>query len=244
MMEQIVITDVTRMYSGYVCVAGYDSNGRCVRLSTLRIHEQDILDAGHQPILFPGAKVECQLLENLPDPPHTEDFKFDPATLRLAGRVDAKQWQAVLDRSSFTSVSDIFELPISDDHGHYIRDGDGPRSIGTVRPRGIAKASYSAGAEGNWDYRLGFYDFVGVFYRLKITDLTWHAYGDSLRSPEQEPAAIADQLTRLLKTRRVYLRIGLSRKWAKFPGRCYLQINGIHTFPDYLQGKTFADYRP
>ncbi|MCS6910134.1 MAG: hypothetical protein NZM11_06140 [Anaerolineales bacterium] len=27
----------------------------------------------------------------------------------------------------------------------------------------------------------------------------------------------------------------------KFPGRCFLQITAIHTFPDYLQGKTFAD---
>jgi hypothetical protein len=25
---------------------------------------------------------------------------------------------------------------------------------------------------------------------------------------------------------------------------CYLQVNGIYTFPDYLEGKCFADFLP
>jgi hypothetical protein len=76
------------------------------------------------------------------------------------------------------------------------------------------------------------------------TDLTWNAYCESLRGPHCEPPAIAARLTQILKTRPVYLRIGLSRKWVKNPGRCYLQLNGIYTFPDYLDGHTFADLRP
>jgi hypothetical protein len=31
--------------------------------------------------------------------------------------------------------------------------------------------------------------------------------------------------------------------WQKFPERCYLQITGIYTFPDYLKGRTFIDFR-
>jgi hypothetical protein len=38
------------------------------------------------------------------------------------------------------------------------------------------------------------------------------------------------------------LRIGLARLWEKFPDRCYLQITGIYTFPDYLRGRTFTDF--
>jgi len=30
----------------------------------------------------------------------------------------------------------------------------------------------------------------------------------------------------------------------RVPDRCYLQITGIYTFPDYLDGKTFLDLRP
>jgi ATP-dependent DNA helicase RecQ len=40
----------------------------------------------------------------------------------------------------------------------------------------------------------------------------------------------------------VVLRIGLTRHWDAYPDRCFLQITGIHTFPDYLEGQTFADF--
>lgn len=40
----------------------------------------------------------------------------------------------------------------------------------------------------------------------------------------------------------VYLRIGLARGWKKYPDRCFLQITGVYTFPDYLDGKIFADF--
>jgi hypothetical protein len=243
MIEELMITDLTRMYGGHVCVAGYAHNWQCVRLASPRLHELDVVADG-KPIAFPAAVVECDLHENLPDPPHTEDFSFDPYSLRLVRRLDGPAWQAALDRLLFDSVSGIFEQPIIDDQGRYVADGVGPRSIGTIRPRGISKATYSAGVDGTWSYRLGFYDHAGKFYQLKITDLTWNAYCDSLRAPEREPKDIAFSLTQMLKSRRVYLRIGLSRKWAKFPGRCYLQINGIYTFPDYLQGMTFAGLRP
>jgi hypothetical protein len=48
----------------------------------------------------------------------------------------------------------------------------------------------------------------------------------------------------LFKKNTIYLRIGLSRGWQKYPDRCYLQVNGVFTFPDYLDGKTFLDYAP
>ena len=243
MKQELIITDLTRMSGGHVCVAGYAHNGQGIRLAAPRLHEVDIAVDG-KPIAFPAAVVECDLIDHLPDPPHTEDFSFDPYSLQLLRRLQGATWQAALDRLLFGSVGDIFEQPITNDSGYYIQDGNGARSIGTILPRGIAAATYSAGEDGTWTYRLGFYDQAGQFYRLKITDLTLNAYCGSLRGPDHEPKDIAARLTQLLKSRRVYLRIGLSRKWAKFPGRCYLQLNGIYTFPDYLDGMTFADFRP
>ena len=242
MSEQVIITDFTRMAGGHVCVAGYTHAGQAVRLSWPRVLERDLFKGG-PPAAFPSAVVECDLIENLPQPPHTEDFSYDPASLRFVRRLEGKAWQAALDRLLFDNVGSIFEQPIIADQGHYIQDGAGPRSIGTIRPRGISKATYSAGEDDNWSYRLGFYDQAGQFYRLKITDLTWNAYCESLRTPDREPKDIAVNLTQLLRSRQVYLRIGLSRKWAKFPDRCYLQVNGVYPFPDYLPGKTFADLR-
>jgi hypothetical protein len=46
----------------------------------------------------------------------------------------------------------------------------------------------------------------------------------------------------------VYLRIGLARHWhpdhEQPKNRCYLQITGVYTFPDYLGGRCFADFPP
>jgi len=54
------------------------------------------------------------------------------------------------------------------------------------------------------------------------------------------------KLTNILKgIERIYLRLGLARPFKKSAAdepRCYLQVTGVHTFPDYLQGKTFADF--
>ena len=228
------------MAGGYVCVAGYAEDGAAIRLATPRIHEVQLV-AGGQPIIFPSAIIECDGLDPVPQPPHTEDYRYSPASIKFVRRLTPAEWLTRLNGLLFGSVASIFEQSIFDDHGHYIADGAGPRSIGTIRPRGIAKITYAQGIEGTWDFRLGFYDQSGAFYRLKITDFTLHLYGDSLRGPGREAQAIAAELTQLLKRRQVYLRIGLARKWAKFPDRCYLQLNAFYTFPDYLDGKTFAD---
>jgi len=243
MNQELAVTDLTRMSAGFVCVAGYTHGGEPIRLAAPRLHEVDIAAEG-KPIVFPGAVVTCDLLEHLPDPPHTEDHSFDRYSLRLVRRLQGSAWQTVLEHSLFDSASDIFEQPIVHDSGYYIQEGNGARSVGTLQPRGMAQATYAIGEDGTWTYRVGFYDQAGQFYRLKVTDLTWNAYCESLRGPDLEPQAIAARLTQLLKSQRVSLRIGLSRKWAKNPGRCYLQLNGIYTFPDYLEGLTFLDLRP
>jgi len=79
---------------------------------------------------------------------------------------------------------------------------------------------------------------------LSVTDLAWRYYCDRKREQGGEPGEICSRLTSALKSSMVFLRIGLARGWEKFPDRCYLQITGVHTVPDYLQGKTFADLGP
>ena len=77
-----------------------------------------------------------------------------------------------------------------------------------------------------------------------VTDLAWRYYCDRRRDEGTSPQAIARALATALRSRQVYLRIGLARGWDKFPDRCYLQITGVYTFPDYLEGRTFADLAP
>jgi hypothetical protein len=240
MKRTITITDLTRMYGGYVCVAGQAEDGEWVRLSAPRPHELEVVVDGRG-VLCPMSVVECNVLRHEPEPPHTEDYRYDPASILWLRRLPVEDWRKVLAGACFESAAEIFEQPINDDHGHYILDGSGPRSLGSLKPAAIHRVSYGPGAEGNWDYRLSFSDGTGARYALKITDYTWHRYCDARRERGEEPGTIASALTTSLRGREVFLRLGLSRKWAKFPGRCYLQINGVHTFPDYLEGRTIAE---
>ena len=76
-----------------------------------------------------------------------------------------------------------------------------------------------------------------------MTDLAFRHYLTHLVTVEgRSPEECAAELTATLQTTRVYVRIGLARRWERFPERCYLQITGVYSFPDYLGGRCFADF--
>lgn len=243
MKVKLVITDLTRMQRGMVCIAGYSEAGQCIRPILLPpgISERSLV-IENKPIIYPFAQIELELLTPTPKPPHNEDVHFNPWSVRFVGEV--RERESILQQSLFKSVGAVFEQPIHDDFGFYVMDCQGPRSLGTVIPTTVVRVKYEKDKSGAWDYRLWFYDRVDTFYRLKITDLTWQYYCSSLRGPEVDQAKIAANLTQIVKSRKVYLRLGLARGWKEFPNRCYLQITGIYTFPDYLEGKTFLDFKP
>ena len=241
----LVITDLTRMHRGMVCIAGYDKDLNCIRpiLPPPGISEHQLSDERGKPIIFPFAVIQLDLLDPRPEPPHTEDVFFfspSPRFLRLA-----RNPQHLLQQTLSPDVRTIFEQPIHSDMGYYVLEGQGPRSLGTICPVSVTEVRYEPEPGGGaWDYRLAFTDAHGDVYRLKITDLTWQLYCQSQRNEQRDPPKIASELTHLLQNRDVYLRIGLARGWKEHPDRCYLQITGIYTFPDYLEGKTFADFLP
>lgn len=245
MKKSIVITDLTRMQEGRVCVAGYDEQGQCIRpvLPPPGIHENSLYEHG-RPIVFPFAVVEYDLTQPHPQPPHTEDYRYNPQSVKFIASQTEAQRRSVLEKSRFESVSKIFEQPILTDPGHYIMDGQGSRSLDTIQPKQVLQAFFEISSESKWQYRLRFTDGEDMLYRLTITDLAWRYFCDSQRAQGVSPNRIASTLTHSLQSSIVYLRIGLARGWAKFPERCYLQITGIYTFPDYLAGKNFADFAP
>lgn len=233
------------MQEGRVCIAGYDQHGHCIRpvLPPPGIHESRLY-SGQCPIIYPSAKVEFEFIEPTPQPPHTEDVRFDPAALQFVERQPEERWHKMLEATLSDSVSAIFEQPILTNPGHYVMDGCGPRSLGTIRTICILQVIYEPSVESKWQYRLRFVDQEQLTYRLTITDLAWRYYCDAQLSHGVEPSQVAHSLEQLLQNREVYLRVGLARGWAKYPGRCFLQITGVHTFPDYLEGRTFADFAP
>ncbi len=244
MKKQLIITDVTRMQEGRVCIAGYDQDGHCVRpvLPPPGIHESSLYAQGH-PIVFPFAVVAYDLQQRVSEPPHTEDWRYDPTSVSFVRRLDETQKRETLEKSLFRDLAAIFEVPILSDVGQYVMMGQGPRSLGTIRPRRILKASYGQ-LEGKWRYRLGFIDASDVTHWLTVTDLSWRYYIDFQFKAGHSAEEISATLTQKLRSSQVYLRVGLARGWEKYPDRCFVQLTGVYTFPDYLEGKTFADLAP
>lgn len=244
MKKPIVITDVTRMQNNHVCIAGYDQHGHCLRPVLLPpgIHESTLY-AGPRPIIYPSAKVEFDFTAPVSQPPHTEDIRYDPASVRFIERQPEERWHKLLAATLSNNVSAIFEQPILSDPGHYVMDGTGPRSLGTIKPRDILQVIYERAPDDKWQYRLRFSDGEQS-WRLTITDLRWRYYCDQQRTQSREPHAIAASLLKVLQSREVYLRVGLARGWQKYPERCYIQLTGIYTFPDFFEGRAFADFLP
>jgi hypothetical protein len=94
---------------------------------------------------------------------------------------------------------------------------------------------------GKWEYRLSFLDQSGTAYELPVTDLAFRYYLDRLRQGEKFTPHEATKLVASLNKRQTYLRIGLARHWEKHPEQSFVQVTGIHTIPDYLDGRCFAD---
>jgi hypothetical protein len=95
-------------------------------------------------------------------------------------------------------------------------------------------------------YRLDFADASGKRYtRFPINDLAFRAYFQkAIATLGDEKKAERAALDAILSTKRIYLRIGLARpsRLGNYPESCWTQVTGIHTLPDYLGGKTFADF--
>ncbi len=244
MKKRLVITDLTRMQEGRVCVAGYDPGVQCVRpvLPPPGILEY-MLGLPGKPIVFPGAEVELDLGEPTPSPPHTEDVPFAPHSVTFVRRLPDSAWRDLLQATTRESVEAVFGQPIHREPGHYVMDGSGPRSLGTLRPRDVLGGTYES-KDGTARYRLGFVDGSGTVYWLAVTDLAWRYYIDRQGECGRAPEQIARDLLGILQERDVFLRLGLARGWEKHPGLCSVQITGVHTFPDYLKGRTFADFAP
>lgn len=166
MKTKLVVTDLTRMQRGMVCIAGYDQAHHCIRptLPPPGISQKSLIQAG-RPIIFPFALVELDLLQPDPNPPHTEDYQFasdSPHFIRLI-----QDRKTVLQWSLFKSVSKVFDQPIHDDFGFYVMDCQGTRSVGTIHPSAIAKVSYEQGiAGGNIQIGVIYKSMASIHFRI------------------------------------------------------------------------------
>ncbi len=226
MQKTIVITDLTTMGGDRVCIVGIDQDSQCIRpvlpppgvlRKHLYIRKYIIFE---KLAICPRAKIKFDFHQVPLKPPHIEDLGFDSNSISYQGFCDDAEWKAVLKASSFRSVQDIYDGCLQENR--WVEPGANTRSLGTVSQIQVTSVNLQ---EWSGERR----------YRLYFTDQTGHQYDN-----------VSEEITSLLtSTDRIYLRLGLARPWVNpNTGKlgCWMQVTGIYSFPDYLGGKSFADF--
>ncbi|MDP2661981.1 MAG: hypothetical protein Q8R28_14745 [Dehalococcoidia bacterium] len=235
------ITDLTKMGGDRVCFAGLDKEGLCVR-PVLREHVRlQHLYKGDQLVVRPRARVSFELYPCRIEPPHIEDRSFEHRSMTLEGISDNLEWESALKNNLFSSVEAIFEGHLQ--QRRWAPAGAPTRSLGTLAQISVDRLKLEE-RDSKVEYRLSFVDASGVSYKnIAITDLVFRRFCDREIEQEGSPLRAARKTSLLLGRMRLYLRIGLARPWASSGQTpvCWMQINGIHTFPDYLAGESIPD---
>jgi hypothetical protein len=241
----ILINDLTRMGSDWVCIAGVNYDFATIRpeFAHSGIDEMHLF-RDSKPIIYPRAVVEMQVKpKRACTPPHLEDHLWtDTEKTKLLRVTKDERWRNALRNTAFPSVEKIFETKLLHDNKN-IAPATGVRSLGTIKPKSIELFLFKT-LERNGieypDWRLFFTDGEGnVFEHVKINDLSLQCFTLGL-TKEKSAKQINAKLNSMLKSSEVWLRIGVTRP---YEGWCWLQVTGIYTFPDYLKGKCFADFQ-
>jgi hypothetical protein len=219
--RDILITEITRMSNGKVCVAGIDlSTGRTVRPLQRNGHnweEDKWVGAGK---LCVGNLVQVETIPHQPsDYPHaSEDIwisRVVSSTKRPAGEL-----YFYCKEGADPDLQTLFANHLTGDK--YIVAKSKCRSLGCLMvPAGKTRAEASFGK-----VRVIFDDRFNHRHYLTITELETHKCGDA------DTGAAALQARLRSASGLVALRLGLARAWSGAdqeyePPRCYLQLNGI-----------------
>jgi hypothetical protein len=237
----LTITDVTRMSGANVCIAGYTQGGESIRpvLKRGAIHEDWLFDNGHV-VVRPFATIEFDVQEKRSVAPHTEDRIMKSDDREQRGMLTVPQQRALLINTLDTAVQDIFGATVHSKPGYYVMAGEGIRSLGTIHPKHIARVEF---LKDRGTYQILFIDQAEKWWKLTVVDLSFREYARySCMIKGEAPDEVAKRLSESLRSRYVMLRIGLSRGWKEYPDRCFLQITGVYSFPDYLEGRCFGDF--
>jgi hypothetical protein len=240
MKLSLIITDLTKMKGNRICIAGYQENLKCIRPVIAGGLDKHWLRENQQFAIHPFAIVEFDMLEKgNPKRPHTEDQTLASLYRAKLRVLDRDQQETFLSKVDDLKVENIFGAPICFGPGYYIREGEGERSLGTIGSPNIKEIYYDSD-----NYRIAFIDAANKGYTLTVTDLLFRNYLDYMQYRRRmTPIEASMNLKEKLQRSRLFFRIGLARgDWIKFPGRCYLQITGVYSFPNYLDDLTLGDF--
>lgn len=227
-MRRVIVTDLTRFRTpDKLCTAVVDVNTKecfrpmpylsSVRCAELNIHPGAILEGDIS--LIPGAAN-----------PHVEDAHYN--NLRYLGPASSDDFKRIMEITAFPSISLGFGMDFTLDQKHIPVETIVDRSIVTIKISpcsiDIHEDHYKPGK-----IKASFTDATGFSLRyLSITDRGFFDYA----TKHQQDGEIHRINAYLQSQDELYLRVGVGRRWKVGDRDGYwLQVNGIYTFPDYLE---------
>lgn len=247
MRSNLIVTDVTRMAIPKVCVAGLLDNGACARplLGSGDLDEGWLCqhpDAPTQPFAVIAVTVVDRSYR---ERPHVEDCRIAPAygVVRL---LDAEERRSILQRTAEGGLSELFGTPLLG-HGRsrWVAPGSGTRSLATLKPSRVLGVELEKAGQEPAKARLRFVDAAAVEFSAPVTDLQFRLAVDRIIDTGLATLPLLQAvITERLRRAEVWLRLGLTRPYDRDGSdvqRCYLQVNGIYAFPDYLRTESLAD---
>ena len=243
MEREILITDLTAMGGDRVCIAGIDGAGQTVRpVLPKGVRYSHLLRDG-KALIRPRAVLRMRLAPKRAAAPHVEDYDWRwPEWTQSRGLLEEACWRQRLRKLAADCRRPLFGAPLQSHDGarrRKLRQRAAAFSLATLAD--IRDCSLAYAPERNSQYRLFFRGSHEELYDdIPITDLALRAWAHARDRRGQHPAAVSACLTRRLRAaQQVILRVGLSRNYY---GWCWLQVNGVYTFPDWLEGRCFADF--
>lgn len=226
---RIVVSHLTRMHGGHICVAGVD-------LET-HGHVRPLLGHQHLPFYFLARYggpfdmariVELGDARHRPDPPHVEDYVFVESRAKVRRTVGWQEFWNLLDDLARPTLEEIFGSALrSVGPSRYGTDvGQGLASLGCFRPRRPPELRLAVGRDGKAQIRFGLSD-GRIEADAGVTDL--RLYGVNHSTPDRDKVRAVAR--RIQCSDDVILGLGLTRKFrpsATADYVHYLQVNNIH----------------
>jgi hypothetical protein len=228
---RIVVSHLTRMNPGYICVAGLDlDSGAHIRpvLNSTRLATAMLRRCGG--IFDIGSVIDLGTTSYQGRRPETEDHLFSFKQARHAGMVPAPAFWQLLRQTSQARLTDIFGPDLKRiDHTCAVDPGMGKASLGCL-------------AAERPVLRVDKYNKIRIGVTtnpalppldLPVTDI--RLYETDQRTPRYE--VIEDVAARIGEGTSVLLGVGLTRAYAKLgdqPAQHWLQVNNLHLADDPL----------
>ena len=225
MTREILLLDVTEMSGAHVCVAGIDpASCEQIRLADPTPTRALLRRLGG---LAPGdlIVVDCQPLRR-PTPPHTEDARWDPASLVKVRTLEFDEVCAIVSQCSFGSIKDAFgpAAGTGASGNHFWPPGRGSRSLATVRATYVRTM-----VDGGGTPRVALRDEGGRYYRsVPFQDLAVKTHSETCGSCD-----VAARLREEFDGNGVFVRVGLTRPYSPDarPPACWLQVTNVFARP-------------